>query len=134
MPPMALLSCVLTRILTRPHPPDPLSFLTCGRDIPRTTSCAPTYQWKETQGANRSERIESLMNDELREMINAMDIELERAKHLTDLARLLHMASKDFFPHTLLLLDMIGEGVGRMETHMRDLTALLDSLQEEGNP
>jgi hypothetical protein len=74
------------------------------------------------------------MNDELLGVINAIDIELERAKHLTDLARLLHTASEDFFPHALLLLDMVGEGVGRMETHMRDLTALLESSQGGSDP
>jgi hypothetical protein len=67
------------------------------------------------------------MDERMLCLINAVDAELHRAKRLTELAFLLQTASHEYFERVVLLLEITGESVQRLQMHSVNLAAQLRS-------
>jgi hypothetical protein len=66
-----------------------------------------------------------MLHEHLLNVLNSMDSDIERAKHLAELYPLLDDAGVTYRRHTIVVLELIDECLGRLNGSMVTLTSQL---------
>jgi hypothetical protein len=70
----------------------------------------------------------SMLDERILDVLDSINSDIERAKHLAELYPLLDEGGANYRPHTIMVLELINECLGRVHGSIVTLTAQLRAL------